>query len=438
MTDANHEQPPAFQPDHRSVGSASSPHRATPPTKRVFFANLRHELRTPLNAILGYSEILLEDAAAENQTNLLADLHNVHAGGTELLALVNDLLDPGTIESMQHDGDARNLGTKLRHTFHPSISAIIGYTERLLQNAATHNQTQAGDDLQTIHTAAARLLLLIDDLVTIGQYTGSELDAGVTTEDTAALQHNVTGTAGVADAASTSKRYHGLVLVVDDTATNRDMLARRLKREGHATVAVENGRQALEIIKTQPFDVVLLDIKMPEMNGYQVLQQIKADPDVQDLPVIMISALDELDSVVRCITLGAADYLLKPFNPVLLSARVGACLEQKRLRDQEVEYLRNVSAVIAAAAAVEAGEFTPDSLEKVARRQDALGQLGRVFQRMAREVYTREQRLRQQVQELRIEIDEAKKVQQVAEITETEYFQQLQEKAQKLRSKKNK
>lgn len=437
MTDANHDQPPAFQPDQRRGGGASLPNRATP-TERMFFANLRHELRTPLNAILGYSELLLEDAAAENQRNLLADLHNVHAGGTELLALVNERLDPATIEGMQHDGDARDLGTKLRHTFHPSISAIIDYTERLLQNAAAHNQTQAGDDLQIIHTACTRFLLLIDDLITIGQHTGNEPDAGAATAAPAATQHTVTGTADVADAPGTSKRHGGLVLVVDDHATNRDMLARRLKRDGHATVAAENGRQALEILQTQPFDVVLLDIKMPEMNGYQVLQQIKADPAVRDLPVIMISALDELDSVVRCITLGAADYLLKPFNPVLLSARVGACLEQKRLRDQEVDYLRNVAAVIAAAAAVEAGEFKPDSLETVAQRQDALGQLGRVFQRMAREVYTREQRLRQQVQDLRIEIDEAKKVQQVAEITETEYFQQLQEKAQKLRSKKNK
>jgi DNA-binding response OmpR family regulator len=149
----------------------------------------------------------------------------------------------------------------------------------------------------------------------------------------------------------------------------------------------------------------------------------------------MISALDEIDSVVRCVEMGAEDYLPKPFNPVLLKARIGACLEKKRLRDQEVEYLRHVAQVTTAASAVEAGAFQPETLAEVAGRSDGLGQLARVFQRMGREVQAREQRLRQQVQALRIEIDQAKRARQVAEITDTDYFQQLQERARKLRSR---
>jgi two-component system cell cycle response regulator len=137
--------------------------------------------------------------------------------------------------------------------------------------------------------------------------------------------------------------------------------------------------------------------------------------------------------VIRCIGMGAEDYLPKPVDPLLLRARIGASLEKKRLRDQEVEYLLQVAHVTAAAAAVEAGEFTLASLDEVAARPDALGQLGRVFQRMAREVYAREQSLKQQVQELRIQIDEAKKAREVAEITESDYFRQLKERAQHLR-----
>jgi DNA-binding response OmpR family regulator len=221
--------------------------------------------------------------------------------------------------------------------------------------------------------------------------------------------------------------------VVDDSDSNRDMLRRRLERQGYTVATAENGRQALAMLRAGGFDLVLLDVMMPEVDGYQVLQEIKASPELRDLPVVMISALDEIASVVRCIEMGAEDYLPKPFDPVLLQARVGACLEQKRLRDHELDYLRNVAAVTAAAAAVEGGAFDPGTLESVAARGDSLGQLARVFQRMAREVQAREQRLRQQVQELRVQIDETRKARQVAEITETDYFQSLQQKARDLR-----
>jgi len=172
---------------------------------------------------------------------------------------------------------------------------------------------------------------------------------------------------------------------------------------------------------------------MPEMNGHEVLRRLKADARLRDIPVIMISALDETEAVVRCIEMGAEDYLPKPFDPVLLRARIGACLEKKRLRDAEVEYLRNVDRVTAAAASVEAGEFDPRAIEQVAGRTDELGRLARVFGRMAREVRAREQRLKQEVRQLRIEIDETRTARQVAEITETDYFKDLQKKADRLR-----
>jgi DNA-binding response OmpR family regulator len=228
----------------------------------------------------------------------------------------------------------------------------------------------------------------------------------------------------------------GRLLVVDDNEMNRDLLGRHLERQGHTVSSAANGREGLECLRAQAFDLVLLDLMMPEVNGYQVLIQMKSDQALRDIPVIMISALDEMDSVVRCIEEGAADYLPKPFDPVLLRARIGACLEQKRLRDQEVAYLRSVTRVTDAAAAVESGHFEVDSLSEVTARPDALGQLARVFQRMAAEVHAREQRLKQQVQQLRVEVDQAKRARQVAEITETDYFQELQQKARELRRPK--
>lgn len=235
-------------------------------------------------------------------------------------------------------------------------------------------------------------------------------------------------------AAGDSPGMRGQLLVVDDNAVNRLMLTRYIQREGHEVTSAENGRQALTLIRAGRFDLMLLDVLMPEMDGYEVLQALKGDDRLRDIPVIMISGLDEMESVVRCIELGAADYLPKPFNQTLLRARIGACLEKKRLRDQEVLYLRQVACLTDAAAAVQAGRFDPGSLTEVGQRLDALGQLARVFEHMAREVALREQRLKQQVQALRIEIDRAREASQVAEITDTEYFRSLQQRAHDLRA----
>jgi len=228
----------------------------------------------------------------------------------------------------------------------------------------------------------------------------------------------------------------GRILVVDDEMLNRTLLSINLQESGYMVEVAEDGKQALALLRSPqagPFDVVLLDILMPEMDGYQVLEQVKGDSNLRHIPVIMISAVDEMDSVIRCIETGATDYLPKPFNPALLRARLNASLAEKRLRDLELEYLEQVGHLADAAAAVETATFELQSLDGVAARRDALGQLARVFQRMAREVYVREQRLKEQVQRLRIELDERRQAQQVAEIAETDYFQQLQAKAEDLR-----
>src|SRR5262249_5821060 len=125
------------------------------------------------------------------------------------------------------------------------------------------------------------------------------------------------------------------LLVVDDNEDNRYTLTRRLNREGYANLlTATNGREALEVVQSKPIDLILLDIMMPEMNGYEVLEHLKQSSEHRHIPVIMISAIDEMDSVIRCIELGAEDYLSKPFNPTLLRARVGASLQRKQLNDQ--------------------------------------------------------------------------------------------------------
>ena len=131
----------------------------------------------------------------------------------------------------------------------------------------------------------------------------------------------------------------GKILLVDDNRMNRLLLGRSLEQEGHTVVFAEHGREALDVLRQRQFDVLLLDVLMPELDGYGVLEELKGDLHLRDIPVIMTSALDELDSVVRCVEMGAEDYLTKPINPVLLNARINASLEKKRLRDQQRELI---------------------------------------------------------------------------------------------------
>src|ERR1044071_941155 len=132
----------------------------------------------------------------------------------------------------------------------------------------------------------------------------------------------------------------GYLLVVDDNRVNRILLARGLEGDGHKVETAENGKQALDKLRTEDFDLVLLDIELPERNGYEVLETCLQGPELRDIPIIMTSSLDEIDSVVRLVELGAEDYLNKPVNPVLLRARVNASLEKKRLRDEQRKLFR--------------------------------------------------------------------------------------------------
>ena len=153
----------------------------------------------------------------------------------------------------------------------------------------------------------------------------------------------------------------GTILVVDDNEMNRDLLSRRLRRDGHTVLVAEHGRQALDRLAEQPFDLVLLDIMMPELTGYEVLEIMKGDATLQHIPVVMITAATEEESIVRCLLLGADDHLPKPFNPAILRARVGASLAKKRLHDGEQRYAKSLERELEIGREIQLG-FLPDTL----------------------------------------------------------------------------
>jgi adenylate cyclase len=281
-------------------------------------AHLRHELRTPLNHIMGYAELLLEDAG-QGDERIVADLRRLLDDARAVLAIVNERLAPGG-----RDADTVDVAALGRDVL-DSVARIVTGARTLAESAEARGAQALLPDLARIGDAADRLVrLLAPGPASAG---GEGRPAGE----------------GAAGATGSSR---GVILVVDDDQGNRDLLARRLAREGFAVRTAADGQGALEVLATPaepPIDLVLLDVMMPGIDGYEVLRRLKGAPALRELPVLMISALDEVGSVVRCIELGAEDYLPKPFDPVLLRARIGACLEKKRFRDLEARHARELA-----------------------------------------------------------------------------------------------
>ncbi len=345
----------------------------TPTLTREAAGELRHELRTPINHILGYAEMLLEDATTGSQDAQL--IGEIIATARTALSFVNDAL-PSSGESTAADIDRLIVALAVPQ------ARVIAAAETLSRGT---RDTQFTTDVGRIAQAAQRLTAL--------PLAGAAPPA-------APRRSAATPRATAAMAAASL----GRILIVDDVEENRAVLERRLEREGYAVDSVASGEEALARVGDGAFDLVLLDVLMPGMDGFAVLDRIMSNPATRNIPVIMISALDDLASVVRCIEHGAEDFLSKPFDPVLLRARIGASLEKKRWHDREADYLRQVSQVIEAASAVEQGGYIAGMLAGVTSRDDELGRLARVFDAMAAGVRAREARLREQLRELQADV----------------------------------
>jgi two-component system sensor histidine kinase/response regulator len=239
------------------------------------------------------------------------------------------------------DAPKRTLSAELLHHLRTPLNQIIGYSEMLTEQAQEEGQTGFLPDLHRIHKAGRQLLALLNTGVpTLTEETQRAGSPDLALSGDTPPPEAKKGT--LVEPLTPTDASQALILIVDDNSANRDMLSRRLERQGHRVAMAANGREAMEAVETQAFDLVLLDVMMPEMDGYTVLQRLKADEALRQIPVIMISALEEMESVVRCIQMGAEDYLPKPFDPTLLKARISACLEKKRASDREIHLYRQL------------------------------------------------------------------------------------------------
>lgn len=287
-------------------------------------ANLKQELLAPAAALIQYSDMLGDEAEERGYDAVLDDVQTLRTSCLQLRCVANAILDA-----------AQPLDEKrARHDLHNALNPIVQYCEMLLEEAQSVVFLEGFvPDLQAMLALAKHLLRRIDDLFAFAH-------------PKAIAPHSDEGTLAALPPCLSAKRTltteKGFILVVDDNDINRGVLCRQLEREGHRTAAAANGRIALEMLRQQAFDLVLLDILMPELGGFDTLVQLKCEERLRAVSVIMITALDEIDSAARCIEHGAEDYLTKPCNTILLRARIGACLEKKRLRDREAQHLDEI------------------------------------------------------------------------------------------------
>ena len=286
-------------------------------------ARLRHDLRTPLNQIIGYSELLIETVDEHGVGAVVPLLEELHNAGTEMLGRLNDELAPWKVQSGQVSLPA------LKTLMGPPLQAIDEACSRCGQIAVDHGSKAVVDDLGKIVEASANLRRGLSVTIQDDPDPAENEAEGVAVEETTPPP--------LAPLVETGK-----LLVVDDDHLTREMIRRRLRHMGFEIVLASDGLEALAALERESFDLVLLDVLMPQMDGFETLDRIRSHKIWRSIPVVMLSALDDTETTARCITAGAEDYVPKPFNSVVLRARISASLEKKRLRDQEQSYLERI------------------------------------------------------------------------------------------------
>lgn len=335
-------------------------------------SHARHELRTPVSAMLGYCQRLLEDADSLPYPHFQSGLQEVHLVSRRLYAAIDELLQPTHLENPAHDLPA--LASLARRELRPYGEQILRVGQRLLGQAQTVPLSAFLTDLDRILSAAHRFLSLLGETLAFGA-AGPAAGFPLRPTDEALLPAEQES-AILAESADILQECVGHVLIVDDSPFNRDILARTMLAQRRHFALAGDGKQALEVLASRSFDLVFLDILMPEMDGFEVLTRLKQNPELAQTPVIVISAPDQIDNVVRCLEMGAVDYLPKPFDPVLLKTKVESCLELKRLRELEKGMIR-----LSEEARTQArGEIGNSVIAELAARDDALGKLARCLQ----------------------------------------------------------
>ena len=303
--------------------------------KDALISKARHNLKNPVNAILGFSEMLIEDCEDEGFEDILPDLKKIHDSGKEILKIIEESLSDSNVELSGEK--ISEIGRKMEISLRTPINTVIGYSEMLQEDADDIELDTFSEDLDKIIKSGKALTSEIDKVISFNPNKFVEKKD----QSFGAIKSVLTSIQPLAKDEET-KIVTGSILVVDDNKNNTTLLKKRLQKIGNNVATANDGIEALNKVNDYEFDLVLLDIIMPNMNGYEVLEFLKKDKRYYEIPIIMLSSMDDLTSIYRCIELGADDYVTKPFDKMILEARISACIEKKILRDKEKQLLEEI------------------------------------------------------------------------------------------------
>ncbi|MBL8968890.1 MAG: response regulator, partial [Spirochaetaceae bacterium] len=286
---------------------------------------LRHSIRTFLNHIAGYGDILMQEAEDSGEAELCGIYDRIRGGALELReSAIPCFLAP------EEGGPAKEARESYEKRVYASLFDIIALVQTARRRILDGHIQRFLPDTDKILEAANCIVEIFEERIE-GGLPFVEREEGEQASPSDEAQFSLP-----------PAPRSGRILVVDDNLFNRELLSRHLERQGHVVCQASDGTEALALLREAPFDVLVLDVMMPGMNGYQLLERLKSDEKLKDLYVIVISALDDTKSIARCIQLGAEDYLPREFEPVILKARIESCLEKKSLKDKEQLYVAAV------------------------------------------------------------------------------------------------
>ncbi len=309
---------------------------------QVILKNIKHDLINPINAMIGYSELILDTLEEAGDRALERDIQSIYHSSTAILATIQELFSDKT--KTGDDIGSVILNEDLHYSIRTSMSSIIGMSELILEDTATVadlDLQDIQDSVSKINQAGKRLLKLINDLSKYSDLSDSDLMENYYT-DLYLKESSIRNFQFNTEVKIPAKI--GTILIVDDESANLDIIDKILQQSNHKTFTAESGEEALKILKKESakIDLILLDLIMPEVNGMDLLKTLKDDNNTYHIPVIMLSALDEIDTIVECISMGADDFLIKPVNRILLHARLNNALEKKYFHDKEIKYQKQI------------------------------------------------------------------------------------------------
>ena len=297
--------------------------------KDALISKARHNLKNPVNAILGFSEMLIEDCEDEGYDDLLIDLKKINSAGKEVLSIIEESFSDSNLNIS--GSNVAEIATKLEISIRTPLNTIVGYSELLREDTENIDIDTFNEDLDKIIISGQAISNEITQIISFDPTSSNIKQKDQSSDDIKSVLASIQPL----DKGEKKKVTKGSILVVDDNKNNTTLLKKRLEKLGNTVKVANDGMEAIKITEKSQLDLILLDIIMPNMNGYEVLGFLKKDKRYHEIPVIMLSSMDDLTSIYRCIELGADDYVTKPFDKLVLEARISACIEKKQLRDKE-------------------------------------------------------------------------------------------------------